>query len=211
MGGARRSAVGGVEDLPEAVGEGLGEACDPGLVDEADAEEVAEVCAVLVAEGGEFDADEGVEVDDAERAEVGRFFDFGIRGGFARLHDLFGEGQMNRVARARGRRVEEEVEAGGLAIHEPSGFKGGLRGGEVFAADEQIDILRVADGGLVDGGNPGGDGVVADHGVRNVGGAEGGGRTQQALAHEFHGGDHSVEEVGQLLGVVEHGVSFLCG
>lgn len=83
--------------------------------------------------------------------------------------------------------VEEHVEAVGVAVEEAGGFEGGCGGGE------DVYVLGVAHGGFVDARDPEGDGVAADDGVGDVVGLEGGGGSQEALAHFFHGVHHPVE------------------
>jgi hypothetical protein len=54
---------------------------------------------------------------------------------------------------------------------------------------EDVNILRVADGRLIDAGNPRGDGVASHHGVRDSSRFQRGGAVQ-SLADPFHGPDH---------------------
>jgi hypothetical protein len=188
------SPVGRVEEGLEAGGKGRGEFGGPGLVDEADVDEVAEVGAVFVAEGGELDLDEDGEREDAERAHVLGIGGVGIGRGFVRADEFVGEDEVDGVAGARGWAVEEEVELGVATMGEASEFEGGLGGREVGAVDEDVNIRGVADGGLVDGGDPGGDGVSANHGVGDAGGVKGFGGAEEALADLFDGVDHPVNE-----------------
>jgi hypothetical protein len=70
--------------------------------------------------------------------------------------------------------------------------------------DHDIDILRVADGGSIDGGNPRRDGVAAHDRVFDVRAAKGSRSTQQALTHLFYGIHHPLEEVYRLWRLVKH-------
>lgn len=198
------STIRGVEDAPEALGEDGWKAADPRAVNQSDADEVSQVGAVLVAVRGEFDAHQGVEVDDTERAEVRGFFDRGVCGEFAGLHDFFSEDQMDRTPWACGWRVEEQVEAERLSIGEASGFEGGLCGGKVIAADEKIDILSVADGGFVDGGDPGGDGAISGYDVVDSCRVERVRCVEQSLTGPFHGVHHPFKHTLGIVGGQGH-------
>ena len=173
---------------------GRGEAGGPGLVDEGDVEHVAEVSAVFVAEGGEFHLDKGVEGEDAEGDGFFGVGDVGGGGGVVGADFFAGHDDVDGVAGFGVGAVEEHFHAGDVALDEAGGLEGAGGGGEVWPAEEDVDILGVADGGGVDGGDPGGDGVAPGDGVGDAGGFECGGGTGESVANAFHGEHHPVEE-----------------
>jgi hypothetical protein len=109
-------------------------------------------------------------------------------------HLFGGEEDVYGVADAGIWAVEEHVDAADLAVDEACGFEGFAGGVQVGAAEEDVDVLGVADGAGVDGGDPGGDGVAAGDRVQHACGFKGGGGAEEALADSFHGEHHPVEE-----------------
>ena len=92
------------------------------------------------------------------------------------LADFFvGTEEMDRVARASLRAVEETFHPHHGGMHKACRLKRRLDGRQVAATDEDADILRVADGGPIDTRSPGGDRIAAGDGVGNTGFSGGGG------------------------------------
>src|SRR5437879_2258050 len=65
--------------------------------------------------------------------------------------------------------IEEHVEVQGLAMHEPSRLQRCLCSPKVGPTNQNIDILGVANGCLVDSTDPLGDGIAADDRVSDSG------------------------------------------
>ena len=59
-----------------------------------------------------------------------------------------------------------------FVINEPDRFKTGSCRGKVRTSDQDIDVARIADGVLVNPGDPLGDGVATDYRVRDSGRVE---------------------------------------
>ena len=89
------------------------------------------------------------------------------------------EAEGKKIAKMRAIFVAERVELhphqgleghDGVVIgrHKAGGLKRRGDCGGVAAADEQIDVLGVADRGAIDAGHPGGDGVATGHRVFEV-------------------------------------------
>ena len=180
----------------EAGGEFVGKAGRPRGVDEAEFEEVAEVHAIFAMEGRELHTDERFEGDDAEFFGALGLGD--IRGGgvIIRADFFVGNDDVDGVAGFGVGAVEEDVEAGGVAVDEACGFEGAGGGGEIGAAKKDVDVLGVANRAGIDRGDPGSDGVATGDGVGDAGGFEGSGGTKETSADAFHGEHHPVEKRG---------------
>ena len=96
---------------------------DPRGVNQTDVDQVAEVHAVLVAEGGQFDAHERGEREDPEEAGVFGFVDVRVGEGLLRAYLFAGEDEMDGLARAKVRPVEEDVPPARVAVDEPCRLK----------------------------------------------------------------------------------------
>lgn len=86
--------------------------------------------------------------------------------------------------------IEKHVDAGAVTVVEAYGFESGGYGGQVATVDQEVDIGSVADGGLIDTGDPGGDGIATDYGIGDIGLFQSTGSTQKTFADFFHGTDH---------------------
>src|SRR4029077_75261 len=83
------------------------------------------------------------------------------------------------------RPIDEGIDVEEFAKNEPDRFKTGSCRGKVRTSDQDIDIARIADGVLVNPGDPLGDGVATDHGMWDSGRIEGSGAPTQPLFHPF--------------------------
>ena len=83
------------------------------------------------------------------------------------------------------RPVDEGIDVEEFVINEPDRFETGSCGGKVRTPDQDIDVARIADGVLVNPGDPLGDGVATGDGVRHAGRIEGSGRSAQPLLDLF--------------------------
>lgn len=137
---------------------------------------------------------EGLEGKDGKGAGFGGFRDVGrgcrVFGAdfFSRQDDVDGVSGLGIGA------VKEDLEARDMPAEEAGFFEDGGGLVEVGTAEEKVDILGVAHGGGVDGGDPGGDRVAVGDGVGNAGRFEGGAGTGKAITDAFHGEHHSIEE-----------------
>jgi hypothetical protein len=119
----------------------------------------------------------------------------GFGAGLARADLLAREDDVNGVPGRGVGVVEEEVDAGGTSVDEAGTFERGLRIVEALSTDHDVNILRVAHGGTVNGGDPCGDRVAARDGVLDSGILQGCCRTQESLTNEFHGVHHPLQKV----------------
>ena len=135
-------------------------------------------------------AHQGVQGDDAEQPGIFGFAHVGIGKGFLGPHFLVGKDNVNGIAGFGAYTIEKDVHPGNVTVYKTGGFEGDPGGVEILTAYKHVHVLRIADGGFVNAGDPQGHGVAAGDGIGDVGGPEGGGGPQKTLAHFFHGVDH---------------------
>ena len=169
---------------------------EPRGVDEAERDQVAKVGAILVSIR--------VQLHPHQRLKRHYFIvirrhllgDIG-RGERIAVADFFiGKEEVKRVARAPLGAVEETLHPHHGGVHEAHSFKRRLDGGQVAATDEDVDILRVADGGSIDTRDPRGDRIAAGDGLGDPGFLQGGGGPQRPIANGLHGLDHPLPGEG---------------
>src|ERR1017187_9298853 len=83
------------------------------------------------------------------------------------------------------RPVDERIDVEEYVIDKSDRFKTGSCRGKVRTSDQDIDVARIADGVLVNPGDPLGDGVATDHRVRDSGRIKGSGGSTQPLFDLF--------------------------
>ena len=174
-----------IEQLLQAITERRREAGGPGRVEKADADHVEEVNSVFESIGGQLHAHKCFEVDDLKFDGSFRFFDFRQMVVVVPSNFLTGVEEMDSAARFALRSVDERIDVEEFVIDKADRFKTGSCRGKVRASDQDIDVARIADGVLVNPGDPLGDGVAADHRVRNSGRVEGAGCSAQPLLDLF--------------------------
>ena len=79
------------------------------------------------------------------------------------------------------RPVDEGIDVEEFVINKPDRFKTGSCRGKVRTSDQDVDIAGIADGVLVNPGDPFGDGVATDHRVWDSGRVEARGLCAAAL------------------------------
>ncbi len=156
-----------IEQLLQARTERRREAGRPGRIDQADPDQIAQVSSVLVAPGDQFHPHERFELGDLKFDGSFRLFDFGQNVVVVPSNFLTGIEQMNSTAWFALRPVDERIDVEEFVINKPGRFKTDPCRGKVRTSDQDIDVARIADGVLVNPGDPLGDGVATDHRVRN--------------------------------------------
>lgn len=124
------------------------------VVQQADFDQVSQVHPIFVAEGRELDAHQRVEGDYPELPGILGLAHIRVGEQFLWSYFFVREDYVNRFARLGVRAIEKEVQAGRVAVDETRGFESRSDGGQILAADQYVNILRVADGGFVNAGNP---------------------------------------------------------
>ena len=170
-----------IEQLLQAIAERCREAGGPGRVEKADADQIAKVSSVLVAPGDQLHPHQRFERGYPKFDGSFRFVDFGQMEVVVPSNFLTGVEEMDSTARFPLRPVDEGVDVEEFVIDEPDPFKTGPRRGKIRTPDQDIDIARIADGVLVNPGDPLGDGVATDHRIRDPGLIEGSGGSSQPL------------------------------
>lgn len=133
------------------------------------------MCAILVAKGRQLHANQGFQSHHLKLIPGGGLGHVRRRRGAVRADLLPGKDDVDRVARAGGRAVQEQIQAAGLAQTgnapvNKSGRLERLAGRlQIGAPQENIDISRVADGRFIHARHPGGDGIAAGHRIRHLG------------------------------------------
>jgi len=178
----------------------------PGGVDQTEREHVEEMRLILTVERIQLHPHKRLErhhhvvVGDHAFGHVGR----GQWIGLANL--LGGEEQIDRIAGATVRAVDKAHDVHHRRPYEAGCFERRRDRRKVAAAHEDIDVLRVAHGGPIDAGHPGGHGIAPGHGVGNSGSLEGGGCPQGPITDGLHGFDHSLP--GKLTEFDSHWTAF---
>ncbi len=114
------------------------------------------------------------------------FANIGIGQRFMQADFLVGKNNVDGLARLGGGTIEKDIETRNMPVDKSGGFQSRLGGVKVFTTDQNVNVLSVADCGLVDAGNLKSYGVTASHRIRYFGGSESGRCPQKTLAHFFH-------------------------
>jgi hypothetical protein len=75
-------------------------------------------------------------------------------------------------------------------MDETDGLEHGDDAGEILASDQDINVLGVPHGLLIDASDPRGDGIAADDNIGNARLLQGRSRATGPLSDSFHGGAH---------------------
>ena len=146
--------------------------------------------AILIAKRRKFHPQEPLKTNDAVAIGFLQFVHIWGREKAFGTDLFFCEKNVDRVSSLGVWPVQKHVDAFHVPEDEPSLGHGFLGAFEVSAAQEDIDILRIAHGRFVDFGNPRCHGMASDDGVGNPRSFEDGNGTPQAIAYFFHGGRH---------------------
>src|SRR5277367_863552 len=108
--------------------------------------------------------------------------------------DFFiGKYNVHRVAWLSLGIIQKCVDACDMAVNETGRFQRGTDSGKIGAANQDIDILCVANLPFIDPGNPNRYRTVAGNGISNLGDFERGGDLSETLPDLFRGDYSSIE------------------
>jgi len=107
-----------------------------------------------------------------------------------RPYFLAGEQDVNRTTHGTLWSVEEQIDARDVLVNETDGLEFGDDPVEILPQDEQIDILGVPHGFLIDAGDPCGHGMSSHDNVGNSRLLKRPCRTTCPLSNILHGRDH---------------------
>lgn len=162
---------------------------------------------VLVSPGGQLDLNQGFQ---AESGNASQFLDV-IKGWIwtwlARAHHLSREDDVHGVTHLRLGRVQEDVDAAGMAVDESYGLKRRANSIELRSIDHKVDISRISNRRLIDRTHPCRDGISTDHRERNVCRTESGACSSEALFDLLHRSPHaSKDAIRKEKGIFAQGV-----
>lgn len=194
MPGRKNSAIRRIQQRLQANRQRFWKARGPTLVNEAHTEQIEQVNLVLAAEGCQLDAYQSLKRNQAERAHFNSLSDIRTRSLFALLDEFAREHNMNGVPRAAVRLVKKQILSRVMAVDESGPFHRRLRSWKVCPTDQDVYILCISDGRLIDRCDPSRDRVSADQRIGN--GIRFQCRTgfQKALPNLFDGIDHPFQE-----------------
>jgi hypothetical protein len=165
----------------------------PRVINQPDVDQVPKVRAVLVSEGGELDSDQGIQREHAEDTSVFGFGDIRIGKRLPGANKLIGKKHMYRIAWLGIGMIEEDINAGDMAVDEAGGFQDRFRPLEVRAPEQDVHIARIAHGRFIHTRDPKRNGVPAGNRVWHIRGVQCGGGFEKTLAYGFHGSHHPFE------------------
>jgi len=148
---------------------------------------------IFVSERRKLDANQGVERQDPKVFGLLRLVYVWIRQCLGRTNLFAGENNVDPTPRFRVGTVEKHVHTGDVAVDESVSFERGFGCGKIGATNEDVHVLRVADGRLIHARYPQGDRISTGHRVGYARAVQNGGRAKQALTYLFHGRYHSIK------------------
>jgi len=115
---------------------------------------------------------------------------------------------VNGIAKFGAGCVQERVKTSDAPIYKPGCFEGRLCPREIVAPDEDVNVLRVANGGLIHRRDPRAYGIPPDYRVLQSGTLKNAARTQESLANHFHGIHHPLQNDVGTWERLRHGQSY---
>ena len=156
--------------------------------------QIAEMGAVLVAMGHQLHDDQRRERDHGNVFGVADRFDLGNRQVMIGPQLLAGEKQVNRLARLAVRTIAKHHHIEQLPVYEAGLLQRDRDLGQIVAADQEVDVARVANRSFVDGRHPRSDGVSADDRERYADSRQSRRCPHQSFAHFRHGSLHAIKD-----------------
>lgn len=113
---------------------------------------------ILIAPRGELDSNKCVEIEHSKGPacsnHILRFGDIGIRSRLVRSNLFVGKYQVDSLARRCIGAVQKNIERCGMPIDETDRLERRFRLIEVFASNQDVNVLRIPNSGFIDGGDP---------------------------------------------------------
>jgi hypothetical protein len=153
---------------------------------------------IFVAPGRELHAHQRVEGDQSEIPGVLAFLDAGIGLWLIRTRSLGREDDVNGIAYLAFSPIKKYFDAlrfserSNVAMNKPGGGQRCGCRGQVFAAEQQVDVTGVAHRGFIRSRDPGGHGISTDDSIRNSRGIERRRCPQESASNIFHGVFHTL-------------------